>query len=80
MMPNIITHLKVPSKAEKEEKAAEKAELAHKESTMEQIRSKAYWSHMNEGLSVISKMKDGVQKANESAYENRGIKVMENEK
>jgi len=47
---------------------------------MEQIRSKAYWDHMNEGLKIISTMKDGVQKANESAYENRGITVQENEK
>jgi len=35
---------------------------------------------MNEGLKIIGAMKDGVQKANESAYENRGISVMENEK
>ena len=35
---------------------------------------------MNEGLKVIAKMKDGVQAANESAYENRGIKTQENEK
>ena len=35
---------------------------------------------MNEGLSVIGKMKEGVLKANESAYENRGIRVQENEK
>lgn len=34
---------------------------------------------MNEGLKVIGAMKDGVQKANESAYENRGIKTKENE-
>ena len=30
---------------------------------------------MNEGLKIIATMKDGVQKANESAYENRGIKT-----
>jgi len=34
---------------------------------------------MNEGLKIISTMKDGVQKANESAYENRGIKTKESE-
>lgn len=66
--------------AEKEEKATAAAELEHKNSTMEQIRSKAYWDHMNEGLKIISTMKEGIQKANESAYENRGISVQENEK
>ncbi len=34
---------------------------------------------MNEGLAIIGKMKEGVQKANESAYENRGISTTKNE-
>jgi len=65
--------------AEKAERAQEKAELEHKSSTAEAVRSKAYWDHMNEGLKVISSMKDGVQKANELAYGNRGIEVSKNE-
>ena len=35
---------------------------------------------MNEGLKLIGKMKEGVQKANESAYGNRGITAEKNER
>jgi len=35
---------------------------------------------MNASKPLISAMKDGILKANQSAYENRGITVQENEK
>jgi len=60
-------------KAEKAEAAAEKAELDHKSSTMEQIRSKAYWDHMNASKVIMAKSKEMQDKFNIIAYENRGI-------